>query len=267
VAEARFLFERTKLRDTLKHPDGAVLWSKASDIASPDLLMESTEAGEARLVGKNDTLLWEGILPGPIRAGLHEGWRHHSRPDGDSYFIDKCGVHITGINGVFTVTDEEERVLWSGTLPRKPVLLVRCSDHYAYQGRYGTAATGRQWDRFRDEKVELHFAAETGEVVLEDYEGNRFGARTIDLLKCTKKRLSTRSDGPRQVFYPAESHFYITPKPNPNSRSLGEMSKMSNMNKMANRLIFFYRDTGGSTVYRLWYHQAIGGREPEPWFF
>jgi hypothetical protein len=229
--------------------------------------MECSEAGEARLVGKGGALLWEGILPGPIRPGLHEGWRHHSRPDGDSYFIDKCGVHITGINGAFTVTDEEKRVLWSGTLPQKPVLLVRCSDHFAYQGRYGTA-TGRQWDRFRDEKVELHFAAETGKVVLEvNYYGSRLGARTIDLLKCTKKHPSTGSEGSRQVFDPPESSYYITPKPDPNSRSLSEMSQMNGMNRTANWLIFVYRDNGGNTVDRLSYSQAVRGIDPGPSFF
>jgi hypothetical protein len=42
---------------------------------------------------------------------------------------------------------------------------------------------------------------------------------------------------------------------------------MNGMKGMANRLIFFYRDTGGNTVDRLWYFQAVRGIDPGPSLF
>jgi hypothetical protein len=42
---------------------------------------------------------------------------------------------------------------------------------------------------------------------------------------------------------------------------------MNGMNGMANRLIFSYRDTGGNTVDRLSYSQAVRGIDTGPPFF
>jgi hypothetical protein len=185
--------------DTLKDREGRVLWTNAADTADPDLLLQSTEAGEARLLGKGGTLLWSGTLPGvPGRSKVTEEVVR-------GYQIDSGGIHISSsrdsrdIDAV-TVTDDEKRVLWSGRLPKEPVILIRRGTDFTFKSPNRRAQGS-------DRVTEVRLSAEPGELTLEDRTGKLIGTRSVDLIKRTQKTIeSSNPEAPArehtQVFAP-----------------------------------------------------------------
>ncbi len=187
IAEAQFVHEIKAGTDTLRHRDGRILWTNAAQTADPDLLLQSTDAGEAQLLGKGGTLLWSGTLPGtPGDSKVTEGVIR-------GYQIDSSGIHISSTgkdNDPVTVTDNEKRVLWSGTLPKEPVILIRRGTDFTFWGPNRSASGS-------DRVTEVRLAAEPGEMTLEDSAGKRIGTRSLDLLRSTSKTVeSSKPDAP-----------------------------------------------------------------------
>lgn len=170
VADAELIHEVVGGVNTLKDRNGTVLWTNAEEAASPDLLLQSTEEGEATLTGRDGMPLWAGTLPLPLES------KRSSAGSNDSYQFDGYGVHISGINGAFTIADEEKRVLWSGTLPKRPVILIRRGTNFSF-------TTNRRSSSGSDRTTTIHFAVGSGEAVIADTKGDVIGSLPIEFLQ------------------------------------------------------------------------------------
>jgi hypothetical protein len=179
----------------VKDSGGHVVWSNADETASPDLKILSIPEGMAWILDKKGVRLWSGTLP-PARnrsSSIRQG--------NDSYQMDSSGIHVSGKNGLFRVTDDAKRVLWSGSLPASPRILVRQGNRYSFSGP-NRGASGQ------DSVSEIRFAAETGTVTIESIDGKIVGSRLIDVLKCRTETLSPsflRFNGQPRILTPTAS--------------------------------------------------------------
>ncbi|MES2465347.1 MAG: hypothetical protein V4671_32675 [Armatimonadota bacterium] len=219
VAKAQFIHEVAGGVNTLRDKNATLLWTNAAEAASPDLLMESTEAGEARLMGKKGVLLWSGTLPGKVSGSSI------NTQDRDTYSIECSGVFIRGVGGKFTVTDNEKQVLWSGTLPKKPLIIVRRGRRFNFSGR-NRVVSGT--DRVNN----IRFAVEQGVVVVTDSQGKVLGNHSVELLQCFD-----------QPFLPQGRS--LTPEP------------VFNKSGLMGKVAFTFKDSQGRIVGRRTLHQVV----------
>jgi hypothetical protein len=202
VSEAHVVYERIAGVDTLKDGGGKTLWTNAAQLTPPDLLLEVTDSGQASLKGKDGAVLWSGTLP--VGQDVTSSSRSSSRA-GDIYRVDAYGVHLSGINGVFTLTDGEKKVLWAGTLPAHPVILLRRGHSFLLTSPLQSASGS-------DMTTDLSFAVEKGEVTVEDGGGNVVGTRPIELLKVLQQTTIVGNEG-SGVFGQNQNPRYLLPRP------------------------------------------------------
>ncbi|MES2465346.1 MAG: hypothetical protein V4671_32670 [Armatimonadota bacterium] len=208
VEEAQFVHDINGGVHTLKDRHGAILWTNATDVANADLVLQSTESGESRLLGKKGKLLWQGNLPDEMRPpkatpvvprrrdkkaakvakaspGVQGSQSHHSSLLVDTYHrvCYGYGIHINGVNGQFTITDNAKRHLWTGTLPNCPTVLLRRGHHFSFSGTNGSMGD-------MDRVVQIRFAVEKGEAVIRASDRpNEEGSRPITFLKTFQETL------------------------------------------------------------------------------
>lgn len=244
VDEARFVYEATRTQNVLKDSAGRVLWARDADSVSPDLLLESTEDGEARLVGKDGTLLWSGTLPfwSKENSPQNDTLSQRSSPPNHRYWISSCGVHVIGDNEAVTVTDTDNRLLWSGTLSQKPIIFLRRADRFAFMGRYGSGH-GMEYSRYKN--AELQFAAEPGTATMENYEKKVIDTRPVMLLKSRETTTMTElpqtlAVPPQTIVLPSSRLQFITPK---------TTVTRANDSRLLGGLVVF-KDSSGKVVHR-----------------
>jgi beta-lactamase regulating signal transducer with metallopeptidase domain len=206
VSEARFVLETVAAVHTLKHASsGRALWSDAADVAAPDLLLNKSAGGKARLLGKDGTTLWSGDL-GPSPGGSSSQQR-----DG-TLQISSSGVLITGSEGVFSVYSDPNgparpapmpmrpgmmrpapvpmrpgpnaRLLWSGKLPTRPTILIREGHRFHFTGP-------NRGESGSDRVVEVSFSAEVGQVTIADLQEKTLGTLAVDILRIKNEMRTT----------------------------------------------------------------------------
>ncbi|MES2464574.1 MAG: hypothetical protein V4671_28770 [Armatimonadota bacterium] len=170
VSEAQFVLEARAGVEMIRDCSGAEVWSSVRMTGSPDLQLVSETTGQSRLLDKQGALLWSGYIA-PSQNG-----RTSSRQTNGHYEIDCGGIHITGDKGVFRITDEAKRLIWAGSLPTRPTILVRQGDRYSFIGENRVAGGS-------DRVSQISFAAEKGTVTIEDTSGNLLATRPVDILK------------------------------------------------------------------------------------
>lgn len=171
-------------------PDGEhEIWSDRKTTGSPDLQLLREENGAARLLDKRGTVLWSGALESRIRGSS-------SRRQGTTYMFRTGGVQIDGVDGMFTVRAEDTNtVLWSGRLPKEPLVLVRNGNRFQMQSSMGSESGMDRVSRVRFEK-------DAGTVTITDRNEKVLGVRPITILKAFETT-DAPSGGPQRFPRPA----------------------------------------------------------------
>jgi hypothetical protein len=171
-------------------PDGEyVIWTDKSVTGSPDLQLLREGDGEARLLDKQGTVLWSGVLESYARGSS-------SRRQGETYMLKTGGVQIDGVDGLFTVKNEGTgAVLWSGRLPEEPLVLVRNGGRFHIQSSTGSESG-------MDHVSRIRFESEVGTVTITDKNEKVLGVRPIPILKSYEITDGSQY-GPQQSSRPA----------------------------------------------------------------
>ncbi len=173
--EAQFFHEVFEGVDRLWDRKGKLLWTNDAANGSPDLRFERDEAGQARLLNKKRELLWAGTLP----PGGHRGSSSGMNRD-NTYRIASGGIRINGDGAAATVTDDDERVLWSGPLPKQPVILIRSGQNFTFMSPVRSM-------HGRNSRSRVDLDVERGAVTAVDPRGGTVGTQEIDFLKVTQE--------------------------------------------------------------------------------
>ncbi|MES2460335.1 MAG: hypothetical protein V4671_07115 [Armatimonadota bacterium] len=190
IRDAHFEYTYISARQTLKDSAGRVIWSDAPKL---DLVFDRQIDGNSRLTDNTGRVLWSGMLaPAPMPSAPRASRR------GTTYTMNFSGVRISGVNGYCTVVNdsgENPEVLWSGTLPPRPLLLMRASHRFLFCGRV-PSALGRQ-----DQSLTIRFSREPGSVTIRDTQSQVLGKRSLDLLKMDT-RIKNREGGGQVILPP-----------------------------------------------------------------
>lgn len=189
------------------------LWSNAAKIGIPDLQLQKSPDGNARLLDKSGKTLWEGIL-----ASSPMGSSETSSP----HFVETRlgGLKIKGVSGMFTVTRaDSDALLWSGRLPENPVILLR--ENRRFLLRYPNGG----WSG-SDGVRRVRFEEEAGTVTLTDQTGKVLGERPVVMLRRYESADTRRPDSPAG---------YVSPDP--------ELTKTGTV-------FLTYRDRNGKIIRR-----------------
>jgi hypothetical protein len=193
AAEASFVLSNVSASQTLKDIKGRVLWSETP---RPDLVFDKRRNGKSVLSDKNGKTLWSGMLP-------QSSWAANSHSDrrGTAFTIEFAGLHVSGINGYYTVRNDvadNNEVLWSGVLPQQPLLLLRDDHRFFY------------WDRDRpksgrDRVVAIRIRDEIGNVTIRNDGSAVLGERPVRLLRINSEVRLVGETGTRTV----PSQYYV----------------------------------------------------------
>jgi hypothetical protein len=255
ITEAKFTHEMIGGADTLKDQSGKILWTNNAALSSPDLHLQSTASGEARLLGKKGNLLWAGILPEDRKDATVNG--HGGSPSiaapaqilpkgsPSKPLIHNCGVLITcvketkktrvfhglkvaeTVNGFYRVADNDGKLLWSGTLPARPVILLRQGNRFSFQGRNGGGSG-------QDRITFIRFALDQGKVSATK-NGVDLGSRPVGLLKTFERTVWKRAKDNSDFAFPETATTYLS-RPR-NSGKAGDQ-----------HLNFTYKDSTGKRI-------------------
>jgi hypothetical protein len=217
--DARFVYANISAARSLKDSKGRLIWA---DSPVPDLRFDRRGDGTARLTDKKGQILWSGDLAPTVPAAIPRSERRET-----TYTVDFAGVQIRGINGYFTLAEDHggtPRVLWSGTLPARPEILLRTANHFLFVG-----ADGEQGVQ-RDHIVTIRFAGEAGHVTMTDARLQVIGTRPFRLLRADNV---AHSIGPAQG-QTVLKRYYVP---------FGNLAK-------SGTVLFTYQDESGRIIYR-----------------
>lgn len=190
VAQAQFMLETVAAIHTLRDGAGQTIWSDAQEMPVPDLRLMKTADGATQLLDRSGSILWSGQLQPSVPEQRTTMWRR-----GADYHLHAAGVLISGTQGEFTVTNSANQdLLWSGSLPKYPVLLVRDTNQFVFMP-VDVSGSESGFDKI----TSVGYEAQTGTVTITNLQGETIGTRPIEFLKVSvASRRTGQAQGKQQ---------------------------------------------------------------------